>query len=191
LKDCGDYRPRLASLIASSSVAPRRSISASVIASGGMTTIVSPSGRSSTPRSRQSRHTRRPTPALAGNARRLARGEELPPIIAGNDEVAQLDRAFHDMAQELSRSQHLLRDQVQVRESILNNIGDEYVAANIARKAAEAEKSLAFLSGQGDGRGAQDWIVEWVEDSRREALHHDRHGGGRRYRQCHRLPGSG
>ncbi|MCC8392608.1 polysaccharide biosynthesis tyrosine autokinase [Paraburkholderia sp. MMS20-SJTR3] len=29
---------------------------------------------------------------------------------------------------------------------ILNNLGDEYVAANIARKAAEAEKSLAFLS---------------------------------------------
>jgi len=34
----------------------------------------------------------------------------------------------------------------QLTAKILNNIGDEYVAANIARKAAEAEKSLAFLS---------------------------------------------
>jgi tyrosine-protein kinase Etk/Wzc len=34
----------------------------------------------------------------------------------------------------------------QLTAKILNNIGDEYVAANIARKAAEAEKSLAFLT---------------------------------------------
>ena len=33
----------------------------------------------------------------------------------------------------------------QLTAQIMNNIGDEYVASNIARKAAEAEKSLAFL----------------------------------------------
>lgn len=67
---------------------------------------------------------------LAENARRLSRGDRLAPPGGGTDEIAALDHAFHDMARELRGSQLRLRDQVQVLESILNNIGDGVTVAD-------------------------------------------------------------
>jgi PAS domain S-box-containing protein len=43
---------------------------------------------------------------LADNASRLARDEELNPQIAGNDEIAQLDRVFHVTAMALNEARH-------------------------------------------------------------------------------------
>src|SRR5262249_43403356 len=62
----GDRKPRIQALYQANSfrqekrTAPNSSKEPRSIASGGMTTITSPSGRSSTPRSRASRHTRAP-----------------------------------------------------------------------------------------------------------------------------------
>ncbi len=39
---------------------------------------------------------------LGDNARRLAEGEEMAPPLAGGDEIAALDRVFHDMARALA-----------------------------------------------------------------------------------------
>ncbi|HJT76050.1 MAG TPA: CHASE3 domain-containing protein [Gemmataceae bacterium] len=47
---------------------------------------------------------------LADNTQRLAQGKELVPPLAGTDEVARVDRAFHDMARELARSRDALRE---------------------------------------------------------------------------------
>jgi signal transduction histidine kinase len=42
---------------------------------------------------------------LSDNTRRLAAGVELNPVLQGTDEVAQVDRAFHEMARSLSEKQ--------------------------------------------------------------------------------------
>lgn len=47
---------------------------------------------------------------LMENTRRLAAGKPLRPRLAGSDEIAQLDRAFHDMAVALERSVAELRE---------------------------------------------------------------------------------
>lgn len=39
---------------------------------------------------------------VAGNARRFAQGEQLAPRLTGNDELAQLDSALHDLVDELA-----------------------------------------------------------------------------------------
>src|SRR6266851_2792147 len=61
---------------------------------------------------------------LIEKAGRLARGQELSPPLAGSDEVAQLDRAFHRMATELARSGEELRKQTRILQSVLDSIGD-------------------------------------------------------------------
>lgn len=49
--------------------------------------------------------------ALEDRARRLAAGERFPaPVVAGGDEIARLDRAFYDMAAELTRAADEARD---------------------------------------------------------------------------------
>ncbi len=47
---------------------------------------------------------------LTRNVQRLARGEELAPALPGKDEVARVDRAFHDMARALSEAAVRERD---------------------------------------------------------------------------------
>jgi signal transduction histidine kinase len=68
--------------------------------------------------------------ALTENAQRLARGNELAPPIAGNDELALLDRAFRDMAAELTRSGEALQKQTRILRSVLENMGDGVVVAD-------------------------------------------------------------
>lgn len=41
---------------------------------------------------------------LASNSRRLSEGREMLPALTGNDEVARLDRVFHEMAETLARA---------------------------------------------------------------------------------------
>jgi HAMP domain-containing protein len=47
--------------------------------------------------------------ALTDSTRRLAAGEGLPPPLSGADEIAHLDRAFRDMAAELTRAADRVR----------------------------------------------------------------------------------
>lgn len=47
---------------------------------------------------------------LEANARRLAAGEALPPLLTGGDEIGRLDRAFRAMADELTRASDAVRD---------------------------------------------------------------------------------
>ena len=42
--------------------------------------------------------------AVAANTHRITRGEELPPVVAGSDEIAELDGKLHVMADDLSAS---------------------------------------------------------------------------------------
>lgn len=42
---------------------------------------------------------------VAENTRRIARGEALPAVVAGSDEITQLDQEFHDMAGNLAGAQ--------------------------------------------------------------------------------------
>ncbi len=47
---------------------------------------------------------------LAENVQRIARGETLPPPMGGSDELAALDLAFHDTAEELAAAQRTGRE---------------------------------------------------------------------------------
>lgn len=47
---------------------------------------------------------------LESTARRLAAGDSLPPPLGGRDEIARVDRAFRDMAGELTRASEAVRD---------------------------------------------------------------------------------
>ena len=58
--------------------------------------------------------------ALAENARRLPAGRELAPEVGGGDEIAQVDRAFRQMAAELRALNQTLEDRVRARTADLD-----------------------------------------------------------------------
>jgi len=56
---------------------------------------------------------------LVDNTRRLSRGLPLNPSLSGKDEIAELDRVFHEMADKLQKESNLLRtSEAQVRHII-------------------------------------------------------------------------
>jgi PAS domain S-box-containing protein len=56
---------------------------------------------------------------LVDNTRRLSRGLPLNPSLSGKDEIAELDRVFHEMADQLQKESNLLRtSEAQVRNII-------------------------------------------------------------------------
>jgi PAS domain S-box-containing protein len=71
---------------------------------------------------------------LQENVHRLAHGQELTPRMAGNDEIAVLDRGFQDMARELSHSEKSLREQNRLMNSVMNSIADGVVVADMQGK---------------------------------------------------------
>ncbi len=86
------------------------------------------------------------------NAERLARGEALAAPLPGRDEIAELDRAFHDMARKITASEDNLREQTQIWRAVLNSMGDGVMVADEAGKllifnpAAERILGLAATS---------------------------------------------
>ena len=81
---------------------------------------------------------------LTENTRRLAEGEELTPPISGGDEIALLDRVFHDMATTLSESARKER----LHSRLLENRTEELDAINaqLREKAQENEMFVYSVS---------------------------------------------
>jgi signal transduction histidine kinase len=68
--------------------------------------------------------------ALAANARRLGRGEELAPPLRGRDEVAALDRTFHEMADALAAAARREREYLATLEERVAERTAELTEAN-------------------------------------------------------------
>ena len=66
---------------------------------------------------------------VVANSERLARGEILAPPLPGRDEIAELDRAFHDMARKIIASENDLRERTQIWRAVLNSMGDGVMVA--------------------------------------------------------------
>src|SRR5262249_56242545 len=64
------------------------------------------------------------------NAERFAGGAPLASPLAGHDEIAALDRAFHDMARQIARSEQDIREQTQIWRAVLNSMGDGVMVAD-------------------------------------------------------------
>ncbi|MBX9582471.1 MAG: CHASE3 domain-containing protein [Gemmataceae bacterium] len=79
--------------------------------------------------------------ALTGNVRRLARGEELAPPVAGTDEVAQLDRAFRGMAREVAAGVASLRRSADLNRALYEQA--ERSAAEVGRLNEDLERTVA------------------------------------------------
>ncbi len=78
------------------------------------------------------RHITRRLKVLENNSSRLARNEELNPLLAGNDEIAKLDSTFHSMADELTKARlALLASEQRVRTII------EQMPVGLATSAAD------------------------------------------------------
>ncbi len=65
--------------------------------------------------------------SVAGNTRRITRGEELPPVVAGSDEIAELDAKLHLMADEIAAS----RRRERVYQETLEHRAADLVRANL------------------------------------------------------------
>jgi PAS domain S-box-containing protein len=74
---------------------------------------------------------------VAENARRLAAGRELAPEVGGGDEIAQVDRAFRQMAAEIGALNRTLEDRVRARTAELDR-------ANAALRVEEGRFRSAF-----------------------------------------------
>ena len=74
---------------------------------------------------------------VAENVRRLADGRELAGPVAGSDEIAQVDRAVHQMAAEIRTLSRNLEDRVRARTAELDR-------ANAALRVEEARFRSAF-----------------------------------------------
>jgi signal transduction histidine kinase len=66
---------------------------------------------------------------LRDNAIRLAAGKELAPVLTGRDEIAELDRVFHDMAASLDegarREKQSGEDQMRFKDQFLSHVSHE------------------------------------------------------------------
>jgi signal transduction histidine kinase len=66
---------------------------------------------------------------LRDNAIRLAAGKELAPVLTGHDEIAELDRVFHDMAASLDegarREKQSGEDQMRFKDQFLSHVSHE------------------------------------------------------------------
>src|SRR5262245_8740491 len=67
---------------------------------------------------------------VMANAERFAGGAPLASPLAGHDEIAALDRAFHDMARQIARSEQDIREQTQIWRAVLNSMGDGVMVAD-------------------------------------------------------------
>jgi signal transduction histidine kinase len=88
---------------------------------------------------------------LADNAQRLGQGKALAPPLQGSDEVAQLDRAFRGMAEELNRSADSLRrssEEVRALYEQARNSEQEIRRLNedLERRIAERTTELALAN---------------------------------------------
>lgn len=76
------------------------------------------------------RSTARRHAVLMDNTLRLAKGQPLNPLLAGNDEIARLDHVFHDMSKALAQATELLKANEARLRSILENMPVGLVIAN-------------------------------------------------------------
>ncbi len=82
--------------------------------------------------------------SLTENARRLAESKELTPLIGGDDEIARLDRVFHDMARTLAESAQRDRLHGVVLERKANELAE--VNHQLIEKAQENEMFVYSVS---------------------------------------------
>jgi signal transduction histidine kinase/CHASE3 domain sensor protein len=87
--------------------------------------------------------------ALAGNVQRLAKGHELAAAIPGKDEIAQLDRAFHELASSLRAADRALGSQTRILQSVLDSMGDGVVVADANGKFVLFNPSATRILGMG------------------------------------------
>jgi signal transduction histidine kinase len=82
--------------------------------------------------------------ALAENTRRIARGEKLPPIIGGTDEIHDLDTQFHSMSDALNGA----RFKERVYQQTLERRASELTRANrdLSHKTQEIEMFVYSVS---------------------------------------------
>ena len=81
--------------------------------------------------------------ALTENTARLAEGRELTEPLGGRDEIAHLDRVFHEMAQKLRRAHDELERRVEERTRELSLVNDE-----LRREIARRERAQGELDAQ-------------------------------------------
>ena len=82
--------------------------------------------------------------SLTRNAQRLAEGRELTPPIAGGDEIARLDRVFHEMAGTLAEAARRDRLHAEVIERRAEELDE--VNAQLREKATENEMFVYSVS---------------------------------------------
>jgi PAS domain S-box-containing protein len=82
---------------------------------------------------------------MSDNAFRFARGKELNPVMAGSDEIAILDRSFHNMAESVRRASAKERAIVEQARDVICSIDQDgkFTAINPA-----AEKILSYKSAE-------------------------------------------
>ena len=107
---------------------------------------------------------------LADNADRLAKEKELNPQLAGNDEIAQLDRVFHVTAMALDEARHKERAVFDNSQDVIGTINGEYVFSSMN---PASEKVFGYTPEEMRSKTILDLTLAEDKESTEKTLHSD------------------
>lgn len=74
---------------------------------------------------------------MAGNARHVAEGEEIAPVVSGTDEIARMDRSFHEIVQRVTDARQRERAYLDNSREIIGTLDQELKFSSLNSVAAE------------------------------------------------------